>query len=99
MEKNEKESKTSTHRSHFVMKVFLFVFCVAVVVLLAVVAKCFASLKDLNRRVNALEEEKILNLKSLRREKHDQETRRCKRGIDEAEFNKVMIKLEKLEGR
>ena len=99
MEKNKKESKTSTHRSHFVMKVFLFVFCVAVVVLLAVVAKCLASLNDLNSRINTLEEEKILNLKFLRRENHDQETRRSKRGIDEAEFNKVMIKLEKLEGR
>ena len=57
MEKNEKESKTSTHRSQFVMKVFLFVFYVAVVVLLAEVVKCFASLKDLNSRVNALEGE------------------------------------------
>ena len=81
------------------MKVFLLVFCVAVVVLLAVVAKCLASLNDLNSRMNTLEEEKILNLKFLRRENHDQETRRSKRGIDEAEFNKVMIKLEKLEGR
>ena len=57
MEKNEKESKTSTHRSHFVMKVFLFVFRVTVVVLLAVVVKCFASLKVLNSRVNAQEGE------------------------------------------
>ena len=65
---------------------------------LAVVAKCLASLNDLNSRVNALEE-KILDLKSLRSEKHDQETRRSKRGIDEANFDKAMIKLEKLEGR
>ena len=42
---------------------------------------------------------KILDLKSLRSEKHDQETRRSKRGIDEAKFDKAMIKLEKLEGR
>ena len=61
-------------------------------------AKCFASLKDLNSRVNAVEEQ-ILNLKSLRSEKHDQETRRSKRGIHEAKLNKAMIKLEKLEGR
>ena len=97
MEKNEKEPKTSKHRSYFVMKVLLFVLCVAVVVLLAVVVKGFASLKDLNRRFNALEKEQ--NLKSLRSEKHDEQIRRSKRGIDEAEFNKAMIKLEKLEGR
>ena len=97
MEKNNKEPKASNHRSYFVTKVLLFVLCVAVVVLLAVVAKCLASLKDLNRRFNALEEEQ--NLKSSRSEKHDQETRRSKRSIDEAEFNKAMIKLEKLEGR
>ena len=97
MEKNEKDPKTSKHRSYFVMKVLLFVLCVAVVVLLAVVVKGFASLKDLNRKFNALEEEQ--NVKSLRSEKHDQQTRRSKRGIDEAEFKKAMIKLEKLEGR
>ena len=79
------------------MKVLLFVLCVAVVVLLAVVAKCLASLKDLNSRMNIVEEEQ--NLKSLRSEKHDQETRRSKRSIDEAKFDKAMIKLEKLEGR
>ena len=99
MGKNEKESKTSKQRSYFVAKVLLFVLCVAVVVLLAVVAKCLASLKDLNSRVNALEEEKILDSKSLRRGKHDQETRRSKRAIDEAKFDKAMIKLEKLERR
>ena len=99
MEKNEKEPKTSKQCSNFVMKVLFFVLCVAVVFLLAVVAKCFASLKDLNSRMNILEEEKILDLKSLRREKRIQETRRSKRGIDEAEFNKAMIKLEKLEER
>ena len=93
MEKNQTEPKASKHRSYFVMKVFLFVLSVAVVVLLAVVAKCLASLKDMNSRLNALEEEQ--NLKSLRSEK----TRRSKRSIDEAEFKKAMIKLEKLEGR
>ena len=81
------------------MKVLLFVLCVAVVVLLAVVAKCLASLKDLNSRLNAVEEEQNLGLKSLKSEKHDQETRRSKRGIDEAEFNKAIIKLQRLEGR
>ena len=97
MEKNEKESNTSNHRSHFIMKMLWFVLCVTNVVLLVVVAKCFASLKDLNSRVNAVEEQ-ILNLKSLRSEKHDRETRRSKRG-NETKFNKAMIKLKKLEGR
>ena len=97
MEKNEKEPKASMRRSYFVMKVLLFVLCVAVVVLLAVVAKCLGSLKDMESRLNAVEEEQ--NLKSLRSEKHDQETRRSKRSINKAEFNKAMIKLEKLEGR
>ena len=45
--KNEKHPKTSKHRSYFVMNVLLFVLCVAVVVLMAVVVKRFASLKDL----------------------------------------------------
>ena len=99
MEKNEKELKTSKYRSYFIMRVLLLVLCVTNVVLLAVVVKDFASLKDLNSRMNTLEEELILGLKSLRREKHDQETRRSKRAIDEAKFNKAMIKLERLEGR
>ena len=98
MEKNEKEPKASKHRSYFVMKVLLFVLCMAVVVLLAVVAKCLASLKDVNSRLNAVEEE-LNAVKSLRSEKHDQETRRSKRSIDETKFDKAMIKLEKLEGR
>ena len=97
MEKNNKVPKASNHRSYFIMKVLLFVLCVAFIVLLAVVAKCLASLKEMNSRLNAVEEDQ--NLKSLRSEKLDQETRRSKRSIKEAEFNKAMIKLEKLEGR
>ena len=99
MEKHEKESKTNNLRSYFVMKVVLFVSCVAVVALMVVVAKGFAYLKDLNSRLNAVEEEQIMCLKSLRSEKHDHETRRNKRGIDEAKFDKAMIELKKLEGR
>ena len=99
MEKNEKESTTRKQRSYLVMKVLMFVLCVTNVVLLAVVAKGFASLKNLNSRLNAMEGNQNLGLKSLKSEKNDQETRRSKRGIDEAEFNKAMIKLEKLEGR
>ena len=99
MGKDEKESTTSKQRSYFVMKVLMFVICVTNVVLLAVVVKDFASLKDLNSRLNAVEEKQNLGLKSLRSEKYDQETRRSKRSIDKAEFNKAMIKLENLEGR
>ena len=75
MEKNEKEFTTSKQRSYFVMKVLMFSLCVTNVVLLAVVAKDFASFKDLNSRLNAVEEKQNLGLKSLRSEKHDQETR------------------------
>lgn len=60
MEKNEKEHKTSKHHSNFVMKVLMFVLCVTNVVLLAVVAKCFVSLKDLNSRLNSVEEEQLM---------------------------------------
>ena len=77
------------------MKVLLFVLCVTNVVLLAVVVKDFASLKDLNSRMNTLEE----LILALTREKQDQETRRSKRAINEAKFNKAIIKLEKLEGK
>ena len=69
MEKHEKESKTNNIHSYFVIKVLLFVSCVAVVVLMVVVAKEFAYLKDLNSRLNAVEEEQIMCLKSLRSEK------------------------------
>ena len=75
----------------------MFVLYVSNAVLLAVVAKGFASLKHLNRRFNALEEKR--NLKSLRSYEHDQETRRSKRSIEEVKFNKAMIKLEKLARR
>ena len=99
MEKNGKELKTSRNRSYFVMKVLLLVLCVVVVVLFAVVAKGFASLKALNKRLNAMEEEKTLVFKSLRSEKYEHGTRRSKRSVDETEFKKAMVKLEKLEGR
>ena len=89
---------TSKQRSYFVMKVLMFVLCVTNVVLLAVVAKDFASLKNLNSRLNAVEEEQNLGLKSLRSERYDQGTRRTKRSTDKAEFNKTMVKLENLEG-
>ena len=62
MEKHEKESKTNNLRSYYVMKVVLFVSCVAVVVLMVVVAKGFAYLKDLNSRLNAVEEDHVLEV-------------------------------------
>ena len=99
MEKNGKEPETSKHRSYFVMKVLLLVLCVVVVIQFAVFAKCFAFLKALNNRLKAVEEEKTLVFKSLRSEKHEHGTRRSKRSIDETEFKKAMVKLEKLEGR
>jgi biopolymer transport protein ExbB/TolQ len=94
-----KEPETFKHRSNFVMKALLLVLCVVVVVLLAVVAKNFASLKALNNRLNALEEEKILDSKSLRINPHEHGPRRSKRGTEETDIKKAMIKLERLEGR
>ncbi len=99
MEKNGKELKTSRNRSYFVMKVLLLVLCVVVVVLFAVVAKGFASLKALNKRLNAIEKEKTLVFKSLRSEKYEHGTTRGKRSVDETEFKKAMGKFKKLEGR
>ena len=99
MEKNGKEQECSKHRSYFVMKVLLLVLCVVVVVQFAVVAKGFASLKALNNRLNAMEEEKTPGFNPSRSEKHEHGIRRSKRSIDEMEFKKAMQKLEKLEGR
>jgi hypothetical protein len=56
-------------------------------------------LKALNNRLNALEEEKILDSKSLRINPHEHGPRRSKRGTDETDIKKAMIKLERLEGR
>jgi biopolymer transport protein ExbB/TolQ len=99
MEKNGKEPETFKHHSNFVMKALLLVLCVVVVVQFALFAKNFASLKALNNRLNALEEEKILDSKSLRINPHEHGPRRSKRGTEETDIKKAMIKLEKLEGR
>ena len=40
-----------------------------------------------------------MGLQSFRSEKHDRETTRSKRNIDEAEIKKAIANLEKLEGR
>ena len=99
MEKNGKEHTTSKRSSNFLMKVLLIVLCVIVIVLLVVVGKDFASLKAINNRLNALEEEKTFGFKSLRSEEHEHEhgKRRSKRATETA--IKALIKLEKFEGR
>ena len=99
MEKNGKELKTSRNRSYFVMKALLLVLCVIVIAQFALFANNFASLKALNKRLNAMEEEKTLGFKSLRSEKYEHGTRRSKRSVAETEFKQAMVKLEKLEGR
>ena len=99
MEKNGKEPQTNTHCSNLVIKVLLVVLCMVVVAQFALFANNFASLKALNNRLNALEEQKSSGLKPWRSEKHEHGTRRSKRSIDEKEFKKAMGKLEKLEGR
>ena len=99
MEKNGKEPETYKHRSYFVMKVLLLVLCVVVVLQFAVIARNVVSLKYLNNKFNALEEEKTLGSKFLRNEKHEHGPKRIKRGTDETDIKKALIKLEKLEGR
>ena len=99
MEKNGKEPQTIKHRSFFVMKMFLLVFGVVIVLQFVLILKGFASLKALNNKFNALEEEQTLALKSLRKEKHKHGTKRSKRGTGETDIKSALIKLEKLEGR
>ena len=96
MEKNEKESKTSKQRSYFVVKVLLFVLCVAVVVLLAACGReMFRFLKRFKQQNEYFGRRKDFRLEVFEKG----EARRSKRGIDKAEFKKAMIMLEKLEGR
>jgi cell division protein FtsL len=97
MENNSKEHVIKKRSSNFLTKVLLTVLCVIVIVLLALIAKAFASLKAINNRLDALEEEKTLGFKSLRSEEHERGKRRSKRGTETA--IKALIKLEKFEGR
>ena len=99
MEKDGKEQENSKHRSYFVMKALLLVLCVVAVAQFILFANNFASLKALNNKLNAMEAKKTLVFKSLRSGKHEHGRRRSKRNIDEMEFKKAMVKLEKLEGR
>jgi hypothetical protein len=97
MEKNGKEAETSKHRSYFLMKALLLVLCAVVAVQFAVIARNVVSLKPLNNKFNALEEEKVF--KSLESENHESRTARSKRGTENTDIKKALIKLEKLEGR
>ncbi len=101
MEKNgkAKESRTYKERSIFVIKGLLLVLCLVVVVQFAVVAKAFASLKAVTKRLDALEKEKILGSKSLITEKSEHGGRRAKRSTNETDIKKALMKLKKLEGR
>ena len=95
MEKNEKESESSKNRSDIYIKVFLLALTVVIVVESVVIGKGFASLNDRLKSV----EEKTLGDKSLRSEATKSGKRRSKRGTDETDIRKALIKLEKLEGR
>ena len=99
MEKNGKEQECSKHRSYFVMKVLLLVLSVVVVVQLALFANNAVSLKDVNKRLDALEEEKIVSSKSLMSEKSEHGQKRAKRSTNETDIKKRLIKLGKLEER
>jgi biopolymer transport protein ExbB/TolQ len=99
MEKSGKTAETCMDRSNFVIKLLLLALCLIVAAQFVLFATNFASLKALNNRLNAMEEEQILDSGSLRKEKREGGTRRSKRGIDETEFNRAMVKLQKLEGR
>lgn len=79
--------------------VFLLILCVVVLVLLAVVARNVAALNDLKHKLNALEEEKILDLKPLGNQIHDYGTGRIKRAAGETNIEIAMAKLETLERR
>ena len=98
MDKNGKEPETLKHRLNFILKALLLVLCVVAVAQFALFAKKFASLKALNDRLGAIEEN-ILDSKSLRINPHEHGPRRSKRGTEETDIKKAMIKLEKLEGR
>ena len=98
MEKNDKEPETVNHRSTFIMKAILILLCMVVVIQFALIAKGFISLKALNNKVNDLEKEKYLKLKSTINEEQDGK-RRMKRGTVNTDIKKALIKLEKLEGR
>ena len=99
MEKTSKEPESCKSHSNLVLKALLLLSCSIVIAQFALFAKNFASLKALNKRLNTLEEERTLDCDSLKSKKRGHGTRRSKRSIDEKDFRKAMVKLEKLEGR
>ena len=96
MEKNDKEPEIVSHRSVFIMKAILILLCMVVVIQFALIAKGFTSLKALNNKVNDLEKEKYLKLKSTINEEQEHGKRRMKRGTVNTDIKKALIKLEKL---
>ena len=95
MEKHGKATEPETRKqsSSLMMKLLLFVLCVIVMIQFAVIVKCLASLKAMNSRLEAVENEKNANSKSLITE-NEHPLRRAKRSIDnETDFKKELAKL------
>lgn len=67
MEKLSKATEPEARKpgSNLAMKLLLFLLCVIVMIQFAVVFKCFASLKAINSRLEAVENEKGVSSKSL----------------------------------
>ena len=87
------EPETRKPASTFVMKLFFFALSAVVMIQFAVVVKNFASLNALNKRLDAMDEEKALLSKSLTRE-NVQRPRRAKRSSDnETDIKKELLKL------
>ena len=99
MEKNDKGREENKKPLNGFLAAFLLVLCVVVLVLLAVVARNDAALNDLKHKLNALEEEKILDFRPLRNQIHTHETRRSKRAAGKNTIETAMAKLETLERR
>ena len=99
MEKNGKDIELCNNRSNFVMKALLLVLCLVAAAQFALFAQNYASLKTLNKKLNAMDEERNLDIEFLRSKKREDGTKRSKRSINKIEFNKAMVKLEKLERR
>ena len=99
MEKNRTETEASTNRPHFVTKVVLFLLCAVVILQFALIASCFASLKDLSNKFQALAKGKTSGISFLRSEDYELARRRSKRETEKENVSTTLIKLQKLEGR
>ena len=97
MEKNNKEPESSKNHSNIFVKVFLLVLTVVIVVQSIVIGKGLASVND---RLKSMEERETVAIEPLRSELATRSGKgRSKRGTDETDIKKALIKLEKLEGR